>query len=794
MDLLIRILTESVRMLYLAAPFLLLGLLMAGFLHVLMPTRWVERWLGRPGLSGVIKAALVGVPLPICSCGVVPIAVELRRKKASDPASLSFLTTTPESGVDSILFTWALMGPVMAIVRPLAAFATALVTGMLAIAYLPISRLGRVDGEDGPTECSDAAEAAGDGPAHEHEHDHHEHGHHGHDHEHGHDHDHGLGYAESESARAALITYVRSWFREPAGKEAGGEAMAAELSDEEIVRQVLQDDQVPEKVEADPEGDSEPEKNSLPTLWRPVVRPSLRYGFAELFDELAFWLVAGILLAGVLSAVLPADLDALGLGSGIVPMLVMLGIGVPLYVCASASTPIAAALMMKGLSPGAALVFLLAGPATNAASLLVLGRSFGRRFVQIYLAGVIIGSLTAGLALDGVVSLFGWRLDRPLLEAQSEDLLGPVGILSFAVILYLLFASAGRGAMASGWADLRASLGGLAPAHLWRIRRRVVVVLAVLGLLAWLATGFLAVPPEAQGYPMVFGALDSRSLSPGLHWHWPAPMGRVELRRQNYPRKADIGYSTDMAQFAQIAVRSRFAPSEEWHSPVASMRPDPEQASYLTADENLLEMSFSVHYSLTDPAAFFYGVDHSLDFIELYAEGAARRRLAGRRLEDLFTVDRPSIEEAIRTDVQHRLDALRVGVRIDGVHLVDIHPPGESVYWFRDVSSALDDKQMMIHQARRQEAERLPLARGEAVLTVAVAEAEAEARVRETAGEVESFDARSEVLSRDREILKHLLWLEASEKHLAGRDKVLVPAGSTPRGVTLWRPAPGVEP
>ncbi|MEO1369322.1 MAG: permease, partial [Acidobacteriota bacterium] len=168
----IRILTEAVRMLYLAAPFLLLGLLMAGFIHVLMPTRWVERWLGRPGLSGVVKAAIIGVPLPICSCGVVPIAVELRHKKASDPASLSFLTTTPESGVDSILFTWALMGPVMAIVRPIAAFATALVTGVLAIAYLPLSRLGSMGGDD------ESGEADAD-----HDHRSHDHDHHGHDHD-----------------------------------------------------------------------------------------------------------------------------------------------------------------------------------------------------------------------------------------------------------------------------------------------------------------------------------------------------------------------------------------------------------------------------------------------------------------------------------------------------------------------------------------------------------------------------------------------------------------------------------
>ncbi|MEO1370078.1 MAG: SPFH domain-containing protein, partial [Acidobacteriota bacterium] len=319
---------------------------------------------------------------------------------------------------------------------------------------------------------------------------------------------------------------------------------------------------------------------------------------------------------------------------------------------------------------------------------------------------------------------------------------------------------------------------------------RALAVLTALAAVGWLATGFITVPPESRGYPMRFGALQSANLEPGLHWHWPAPVGQVELRRVHYPRKADVGYTTDMAEFDRVAARRRSVPSEEWHSPAASMNPDPEQASYLTADENLVEMSFSVHYSLSDPAAFFYTADHSLDFIELYAEAAARRHLAGSRLDELFTEERPAIEAAIARGTQERIDALGVGVRIERVSLVDIHPPGESVFWFRDVSSSLDDKQTVIHQAKRQEAERLPLARGEAAMTVAMAEAAAAARTREAAGEAESFTTRAGAVANEREILEHLLWLEASERHLAGRDKVVVPPATAPRGVTVWRSPP----
>ncbi|MDA8016922.1 MAG: permease, partial [Thermoanaerobaculia bacterium] len=117
-----------------AAPFILFGLLVAGLIHVLLPESLVLRWMGRPGISGVVRAALIGVPLPVCSCGVVPITVELRRKGASKPAAQSFLITTPESSIDSIFLTWGLMGPVMAIARPIAAFFTAVLGGALSIA------------------------------------------------------------------------------------------------------------------------------------------------------------------------------------------------------------------------------------------------------------------------------------------------------------------------------------------------------------------------------------------------------------------------------------------------------------------------------------------------------------------------------------------------------------------------------------------------------------------------------------------------------------------------------------
>lgn len=355
---------EAWHMTVLAAPFLLLGLAMAGLVHVLLPTHVVQRYLGRPGLRGAATAAAVGVPLPVCSCGVLPLAVEMKRKKATDAASMSFLTTTPESGVDSVLFSWALLGPLMAVARPVAAFGTAML-GATWMTVFPTSSA------DSPATEEPASTGCAPGSC-------------------------GCGSVPAEAAEPATA--------------------------------------------------DEPESRTARLLG------ALRYGFGELLDDIAFWLVLGLALAGVLSAVLPDDLAAFGLGGGLWPMLAMLGVGIPLYICASASTPVAAALLTKGLSPGAALVFLLAGPATNAASLVVLARTFGGRFVRVYVASVAIGSLACGLILDALMSAFGWTLALPA-AAEMHEHAAPWELALAGVLVVLLLASACRGSMARGWGE-----------------------------------------------------------------------------------------------------------------------------------------------------------------------------------------------------------------------------------------------------------------------------------------------------------------------------------------------------
>lgn len=275
------------------SPFLLFGFLVAGFLSVFVKPELVERHLGGRGLWQVVKAAVFGVPLPLCSCGVIPVAASLRRHGAGAGATTSFLISTPQTGVDSIMVTLSLLGPVFAIFRPVVAFLSGLLGGLL------VNLFGYEKGaapEEHPMCTAECCSGAQDNKS-------------------------GLGRA-------------------------------------------------------------------------------LKYGFVTLPRDIHKALIVGILIAGVISAVIPDDYLSSVLGGGIVSMLIMMGVGIPVYVCATASVPIAAALIAKGVSPGAALVFLMTGPATNAATITTVWNIMGKRIAGIYLASVAVSALAAGLILD----------------------------------------------------------------------------------------------------------------------------------------------------------------------------------------------------------------------------------------------------------------------------------------------------------------------------------------------------------------------------------------------------------
>ncbi|MBM4148621.1 MAG: permease [Lentisphaerae bacterium] len=273
------------------APYLLFGFLMAGVLSVLISPEFIEEHLGGRGMKQVLKASLFGVPLPLCSCSVLPVAASLRRHGAGRGATLSFLISTPQTGVDSIMVTHGLLGPVFAVFRVAVAFISGIVGGAVLELF---DRNGAADAEAGGQKCCCAA--------------------------------HG---------------------------DSGGR------------------------------------------FWRAV-----RYGFVTLPREIGRAMLVGIVISGALTAVVPPNYFADRLGGGLLSMLVMMVVGIPIYVCSSGSVPIALAMMRMGVSPGAAFVFLVTGPATNSAAVTTVWKLLGRAGVAAYLLTIASLALASGLLLD----------------------------------------------------------------------------------------------------------------------------------------------------------------------------------------------------------------------------------------------------------------------------------------------------------------------------------------------------------------------------------------------------------
>lgn len=339
---------------------LLLGLIVAGLIKGYVSEQRMSRWLGGRGAGSVFRAALVGAPLPLCSCGVLPVALGLKRGGASQGATVSFLISTPETSVDSITVTYALMGPVMAVVRPIAALVSALVTGLMALAVPERAVAGREPEMAAGSACcsSDSGGCSGEATP------------------------------EEEPSCCSSV--------------ASGEASCC----------------------------SQPAPKKAPPAWLGGVR----YTLTTMLDDIAGWLLAGIVVAGLVAAFVPQDWLAQW-GTGPWAMLAMVAVGIPMYVCATASTPIAASLMLAGVSPGAVLVFLLVGPATNFAGLAIIGRELGRRTLVVYLAGLVATSLILGWGLDLALAATG--VD-PVVQATALDGMLPAW-LSWAAALVLLF-------------------------------------------------------------------------------------------------------------------------------------------------------------------------------------------------------------------------------------------------------------------------------------------------------------------------------------------------------------------
>ncbi len=315
--------------------YIMIGLLLVGILHVFVKKDWIIKQLGSNSITSVIKSSLIGVPLPLCSCGVIPTAIEMKKSGASNGAVISFLISTPQTGVDNIIATWGLLGPFMAVFRAISAFVSGIIGGIIVNIF-----------------C----------------------------------------------------------FKEE-------------------VKEVKQSCCCTNK-----KNDAKEEYESLANK----IKRVFKYSFFEFLDEISLHLILGIFVSAIISVLIPEDFFiGIGLDSGILAMLLMVVIGLPMYICSTSSIPIALSLVLKGLSPGAAFVFLFTGPVTNIASLIVLAKTFSKKVIAIYLGSVVILSIISGYIFDYMIGIFGIDLHSHLSHAghmKNDTVANTLAIIFFVLL------------------------------------------------------------------------------------------------------------------------------------------------------------------------------------------------------------------------------------------------------------------------------------------------------------------------------------------------------------------------
>lgn len=310
------------------APYLLLGFIFAGLLHLLFPKKKIRKYMGQNNFRSILNASLLGVPLPLCSCGVIPTGISFYKHGASKASTVSFLISTPQTGVDSIFVTYSLLGLPFAIIRPIVAFVTGLFGGLIT---------KKIDS-----------------------------------------------------------------------------------SSEEVQ---------PGNGEND---------NEMPKGVFPKIREMFRYSFIEFLQDISNWLIIGLLIAALISVFVPDDFFADKMPNNFVGMLLILVIAIPVYICATASVPVAAVLMLKGLSPGAALVLLMAGPATNAATITMIAKVLGKKSLIGYLGAIITGAMLSGLFIDNFLPPEWFRLSEHFGHMNHNHEMLPMWLKTGSAILLSL--------------------------------------------------------------------------------------------------------------------------------------------------------------------------------------------------------------------------------------------------------------------------------------------------------------------------------------------------------------------
>lgn len=416
----------------------MLGLLLAGLLNIFIPKNFLQKHLGKEGVWTTIKAALIGAPMPLCSCGVIPAAVGLRRAGGSKSATTAFLVSTPETGVDSVSVSYVLLGPFMAIIRPIAAVSSAIVAGLL-VGKEEASETKNLDKGNQATASENSVSMSTSCCAPK------------------------LGDVEDDtdkqtscsSKKAEIVTKPKasccsmssdeviqkkeekpattnccgskkleeqsSCSSEKAETVADTKTACCATSSEPVI--VNNSEALLEKTTSccDTEPPAKPTNNGSSccdskkedhqaTSFFFKLKQAVYFSCNKLLSDTMGWLMIGLFFAALVQTYVPTSFLSQW-GDGILAMVVVILVSIPMYICATASTPIAAGLLMAGVSPGAVLVFMLAGPATNIATLGVVATELGKRAVSAYLTGVIGVAIAFGFLTDYLVEQFGFEVN-----------------------------------------------------------------------------------------------------------------------------------------------------------------------------------------------------------------------------------------------------------------------------------------------------------------------------------------------------------------------------------------------
>ncbi|MCK5685006.1 SO_0444 family Cu/Zn efflux transporter [bacterium] len=330
--------TETYKLFLEMAPYLCIGFIFAGILHIYVTSEKIAHHLGKNNFMAVLKASLFGIPLPLCSCGVIPASMTLKKEGASPSAIVSFLITTPATGIDSIFATYALLGPVFAIFRVIASFLTGLISGIISIFMHIDDDVSKLNNNE----------------------------------------------VKSESCCSTKKTSENGF-----GKFFG----------------------------------------------------IFKYGFGQLLSDVNNSLILGLFIGGFVTYIIPDNFFEAHIGNSFIEMIIMLAAGIPLYICSTGSIPLASALVLKGISPGAAFVFLLSGPATNAVTISVIGKEMGKKVLFIYIFSISFCSILFGYLMNLMYDFMSLDAVKHIHHGTESPLLHWTKIISALIIVFLLFIS-----------------------------------------------------------------------------------------------------------------------------------------------------------------------------------------------------------------------------------------------------------------------------------------------------------------------------------------------------------------